>query len=206
MKIEALTVGSLGTNCYILYDEASKEAMIVDPGGSEKKIEEKIISLDIKPKYIVLTHAHCDHIEALDYIKSQTNATVCVGSGDYDALNDSFKNLCAFFGSSSPCTKADIILKENDTLALGNAKLKVIETPGHTPGCISLYTDGILISGDTLFLESVGRCDFPGGSSAKLKESIKEKLYVLPKNTLVYPGHGDATTIEHEINNNPFIW
>ena len=206
MTTEKLSLGTLGTNCYIVYDEKSKEAFITDPADSFNIIKKRIDELGIDVKYIILTHAHCDHICALDELKNYTDAKICVGRYEKDALNDSTLNLCHLFGCSSPNSKPDELLKDGDELSFGDSFVKIIETPGHTPGCISIFFDNTLISGDTLFFESVGRCDFPGGSSRELLSSIKDKLYVLPDSTIVCPGHGDNTTIGHEKVNNPFVW
>lgn len=206
MTSEKLSLGSLGTNCYIVYDEDSKEAFVVDPADSFFKIKKRLDELSLKVKYIILTHAHCDHICALDELKNYTGAKICVGRYEKDALNDSNLNLCHLFGCPSPISEADILLKDGDKLSYGNSCVTIIETPGHTPGCISIFYDDTLISGDTLFFESVGRTDFPGGSTRELLNSIKEKLYVLPDSTVVCPGHGDNTTIGHEKTNNPFVW
>lgn len=205
MKIEKLILGPLQTNCYILYDSQTKEAFLIDPGASFELIKKKIDTLSLKVKYIILTHAHCDHIGALDEAKQEFNAKVCIGTKDLDALSDSTLNLCSVFALPSPKSEADILLKDGDKLFLADKAIEVIETPGHTLGCISLLSGDFLISGDTLFFESVGRTDFPGGSFSMLNSSIKEKLFTLPQSTKVYPGHGESTTIEHEISNNPFV-
>lgn len=206
MKTERLILGLLHTNCYIVYDEVSKEAAIIDPATQFHKIEAKLTELGVKIKYIILTHAHSDHINALDDVKSYTKATVCIGHKDVPALNDGDLSLSNYFRNKTPITSPDLILHEGDMLKLGNESLKILETPGHTCGSISLYYDDVVISGDTLFFESVGRTEFATSSSADLISSIKTKLYTLPDETTVYPGHGEPTTIEHEKNNNMFVW
>ncbi len=206
MKIEKVIVGSLSTNCYIVYDENTKESIVIDPGDSASLICTKLDDLGLSVNYIVLTHAHVDHICAVDILKSKYDAKICIGKYDAEKLNDSMLNLCAFFGFSSPKAKADILLSDGDALVLSDKSFKIIQTPGHTDGSISLYFDDCLISGDTLFYESVGRTDFPSGSSNELRNSIKNILFKLPSETKVYPGHGEMTTIEHEKNNNPFVW
>ncbi len=206
MKIECLTLGPLNTNCYIIYDDNSKEAIVVDPASDINTILSKLNELSLKVKYIVLTHAHSDHICALDALCDATDAKVCIGRGDDLALSDGMLNLCMYFGVESPMHKANILLDDNDTIGVDGFNMTVISTPGHTPGSIALYSGNVLISGDTLFYESVGRTDFPKGSTNDLMNSIKNKLYILDPSTVVYPGHGNETTIEHEIDNNPFVW
>ena len=205
MVIEKMILGALGTNCYVVYDEESREAFVVDPASSFERIKNKIDSLSLKLKYIILTHAHFDHVEALDELYEHYDAKLCIGKNEENALSDSTLNLCAYAGGTSPKAKADMLLMDGDELSLGNSCVTIAETPGHTPGCISILVEDSVISGDTLFFESVGRTDFPGGNMRELIDSIKEKLFTLPGNTKVYPGHGEATTIEHEIKNNPFI-
>lgn len=206
MNIEKIIVGSLATNCYMIYDKNTKEAIIVDPGDSYNLIRSRIDELNLKIKYIVLTHAHVDHICALDKLKSDFDAQICIGTRDNPKLNNSMLNLCSFFGCSSPVSKADILLNDGDTLDISGTIVKIISTPGHTDGSITMYFDKCLISGDTLFYESVGRTDFPSGDSYALRNSIKNILFNLPDDTAVYPGHGETTTIGHEKNNNPFVW
>lgn len=206
MKIEKMTLGSLGTNSYIVYDEETKEAVLFDPADNAPALLDKLHRLEVCLKYIVITHAHCDHIAALDKVKLETGAKICIGKDDSAALNDAGLSLCIYFRQNAPQCKADIEINDGDAINVGNTKMEFIHTPGHTRGGICTIFDNVLISGDTLFFESVGRSDFPGGSTSTLLNSIKEKLFVLPDDTKVYPGHGDATTIGHEKKNNPFIW
>ncbi len=206
MRTERLILGLLHTNCYIVYDEATMEAALIDPATSIDKITAKIEELGVIIKYIILTHAHSDHICALDNAADYTKARVCIGSLEEKALNDSELNLCNYFRNTSPIHKPDVILNENDTLFLGDNPLKILFTPGHTAGGISIIYDNCAITGDTLFYESVGRSDFATGNATDLMNSIKNKLFKLPADTIVYPGHGESTTIAHEINNNPFVW
>jgi len=206
MKIETIVLGLLHTNCYIVYDEQSKECVVVDPATEANEILSILNKLHLNVKYIILTHAHSDHICALDAICDATNAKLCIGKGDVLSLKDDKINLCYYFKETSPTHTPDVILNDGDEISLDGFDLKVICTPGHTPGSISLLSDNILISGDTLFHESIGRTDFPKGNTDDIINSIKSKLYTLDPNTVVYPGHGDKTTIGHEINNNPFVW
>ncbi len=206
MKIERLVLGMLYTNCYIVYDEHSKEAVIVDPADSYQKIMDKILELGLQVKYIILTHAHSDHIGALDQLAGATGALVCIGADDAIALGDGELNLCNYLGNSSPESKADIIINDEDSLKLAQNTIRFIATPGHTKGSISIVVDDAVISGDTLFFESIGRTDFATSDTKAIIASIKNKLYTLDRATIVYPGHGEPTSIGHEIDNNPFVW
>lgn len=206
MIIEKLILGRLETNCYIIMDKKTKSSMVIDPADDCKKILAKANELGANIDSIFITHAHCDHICALDELADATGARVFIGIDDAEALYTDSYNLCREFGKASPETRADVILKDGQEYMLGRHPFKIIHTPGHTRGSICICFDGFLISGDTLFYESVGRTDFLGGSMSDLANSIKEKLFTLPKGTIVYPGHGCETTIAHEIDNNPYIW
>jgi len=206
LDIKRLILGPLETNCYIVYDKVSKEAAIFDPANDCDKIIAVINEEKLFPKYIVITHAHFDHISALDDLREAYDAKICISIDDKDALNNKNQCLCTYFGCEAPRSKADIIINDGDAIYLGDNKILFIKTPGHTIGSICAYFDNSLISGDTIFYESVGRTDLPGGNRAKLISSIKEKIFTLPSCTDIYPGHGEKTTIDHEKNNNPYIW
>lgn len=205
MQMIKLTLGALDTNCYILYDSETKEAAVIDPADEDVKIIDTIKNYNLKVKYIIVTHAHIDHILALDKVSQYTNASVVIHFDDKDALNNDVFNLATYFNAKSPSKKADILVKNGDVLHLGENSLKIIHTPGHNRGSICIHTDNILISGDTLFNQSIGRTDYYGGNFDTLISSIKKRIFVLDDNTKVYPGHGSDTTIGYEINNNPFI-
>lgn len=205
MQMIKLTLGALDTNCYILYDSETKEAAVIDPADEDIKIIDTIKNYNLKVKYIIVTHAHIDHILALDKVSQYTNASVVIHFDDKDALNNDVFNLATYFNAKSPSKKADILVKNGDVLHLGENSLKIIHTPGHNRGSICIHTDNILISGDTLFNQSIGRTDYYGGNFDTLISSIKKRIFVLDDNTKVYPGHGSDTTIGYEINNNPFI-
>lgn len=205
MKIIAMQVGNLGTNCYIVYSEQTKEAMIIDPGGDAGRILTSVGNAGLRVKYIVNTHGHADHVLANMKIKEATGAELLVHKEDAGMLTSPQLNLSTFIGGGAVCGPADKVLADGDTLDIGELNFAVLHTPGHTPGGISLYCEGILFSGDTLFAESVGRSDFPGGSHRQLVESIRQKLMVLDDEVKVYPGHGPETTIGWERRMNPFI-
>lgn len=205
MKIHALTVGALGVNCYILEDEATKEALLVDPGDEAGSILAEIEKRQLKVKYIVNTHGHADHIGANTEVKKALQVPLSIHREDADMLGDAKKNLSAFCGKPVFSPAADFFLEDSGQIVLGNTALTILHTPGHTPGGICLYTKGVLFSGDTLFAESVGRCDFPGGNMNELLAGIQKKLLILPDETVVYPGHGPATQIGWEKKHNLYL-
>ena len=208
MEIVRMAVGDLSTNCYILYEEESREGIVVDPGGEGGFIVNKINSLNLKVKYIVFTHVHFDHILGYHDVKNAfPDAELLVSYSDAPALLDERKSLIVYSGASFEKISRYTMVKENDLISFGKCTFRVIETPGHTEGSICLFGHNILISGDTLFQGSLGRWDFPGGSLKKEVDSIIGKLFVLPPETVVYPGHGDHTTIGYEkINNDVAAW
>lgn len=205
MKFKRLPLGIYQANCYIVHDEAVKEAAVIDPGGDFEEIRSYIEANDLKISYIILTHAHGDHIGALQELKSYSKAVVCIHEGDLDMLKNKRQNLSAEISGFPVEMAADRLLADGDELKLGETVLKVIHTPGHSRGGICIYCEGHLFSGDTLFACSIGRTDLEGGSFEEIIASIKEKLLVLPEATEVYPGHGPSSTILIEKKRNPFL-
>lgn len=203
MILEMNTVGTLETNCYIYGDKAG-EVVVIDPGAEHDTIMGRIKELACTVKYIVATHGHFDHIGAVASLKNQTGAKVLIHSLDAECLIDAAQNLSLYMGMAKTQQAADALLKDGDIIEIGKHKLLVIHTPGHTRGSICLKGEGILFSGDTLFRESAGRTDLPGGSTQELTESIK-KLMNLDGSITVYPGHSEASSIEYERKNNPFF-
>lgn len=197
--------GMLGANCYILGDETTREAAVVDPGGDVPQILQELNKLGLKLKYIVNTHGHYDHVAGNDQLREATGAEVLIHSLDADMLTSSQGNLSLLMGLNLVLKPADRTLSEGDVISLGQLQLKVLHTPGHTPGGICLLGDGFVIAGDTLFAGSIGRTDFPGGSYTQLLQSIHNRLLTLPDETDVYCGHGPQTTIGEEKVSNPFL-
>ncbi len=194
---------AFGTNTYLVWDEFSKEAMIIDPADKSQTLLDAVKGLNLK--YIVNTHGHGDHIGGNKFLKENTQAKLAIHELDASMLNDPNQNLSTHWGAQLVSASADIKLKDGDSLQLGNKKIAVIHTPGHSRGGICLLVEDLLFCGDTLFAGSIGRTDLPGGDYATLINAIKTKLLVLNGNTKVFPGHGPDTTIEDEKIGNPFV-
>ena len=203
MIIKKLVVGPLEENCYVVADEKTKQAIVIDPGDEPDRIIEVIRDSGFKVDAIVCTHAHFDHIGVIGDIKKATGAKILINKDDIE-LYMRAKDQAAFWDFDlDDIPQPDGFLSEGDTVNVGSLVFKVLHTPGHSPGGICLYGDGVVITGDTLFQGSVGRTDFPGGDITKLKESFN-RLLELPENTTVYPGHGPDTTIGAEKKGNLF--
>ncbi|GMB02092.1 MBL fold metallo-hydrolase [Pelosinus sp. IPA-1] len=205
MKIIKLEVGNLGANCYIVYCEKTLNGAVIDPGGNAQDIIRVINQENIKIVSIINTHGHADHIGDNDRIKEHTGAPVMIHKEDAGMLISSQGNLSMYIGSNLICQAADVLLSDGQKIMVGELEFQVIHTPGHTPGGICLKVNDVVFSGDTLFQQSIGRSDFPGGSHNQLVNSIKERLLVLADETTILPGHGGETTIINERQNNPFL-
>lgn len=190
----------LGVNCYIVQDEVTKETMVIDPGGSPEKIMEMLNTLEAKVKYILLTHCHGDHIGAVNDIQKQCGGKVLIHRADEQGLRDTEINLSNHIGLGNIIINEDSRLNEDDLIHVGELEFKIIHTPGHTCGSISIYCEQqkLLFSGDTLFRGSWGRTDLPTSNFEQIIDSITNKLMKLPEDTIVYPGHGKSTLIKDE--------
>ncbi|VBB06039.1 metallo-beta-lactamase [Lucifera butyrica] len=205
MKVIRFEVGNLGTNCYIAYCEQTRQAAVIDPGGNAAQILDILAGQKLQVKLIINTHGHVDHIAANGEVQNATGAAVLIHPRDAGMLTNPQQNLSSFIGGEVVLKPADRLINDGDIIPVGNTELTVLHTPGHTPGGICLKGDDLLFSGDTLFAESIGRTDFPGGSYQQLITAIQEKLMVLPDGMKVLPGHGPETTIGWERTHNPFI-
>lgn len=195
MKVERLTVGQLATNCYLVWDEKTKEALIIDPGEAADYIEAKIADLKLKPIALLATHAHFDHVLAALELKLAYQIPFLVHTKDLFLLKQVQKSAKYFLGIEvDPAVSADHFLKDGEKIKIGQEILTVMETPGHTPGGISLLGKGVLFSGDTLFASGVGRTDFSYSSKKDLDQSLS-KIFRLPDATILYPGHGEVSII-----------
>ena len=203
--IKRLEVGPIMANCYILGCEDTKEAVVIDPGEDADRILMTLAESSLKVKYIINTHGHFDHVGANKRMKDATGAELAIHPDDAPMLNELSHSARMFGLTAENSPEADIMLSDGQKLTFGNHTLEVIHTPGHSLGGICLYTDGILIVGDTLFAGSIGRTDLPGGDYDTLISSIKTRLLNLDDQTVVYPGHGPQTTIGREKSMNPFL-
>ena len=204
-RIQTYVLGEVSTNCYLIYHDGSREAVVVDPADNGAYVQNKCRELNVKPAAVLLTHGHFDHILAVKDICRAFPCKVYTGREEDRLLQDSSLNLSGSMGSEQMSVEADVLVKDGDMLSLIGFEWKVLETPGHTAGSVCYYVESeqVLLSGDTLFANSLGRTDLPTGDMGAILRSIKEKLLVLPEEVRVYPGHGEATTIGHEQKYNP---
>lgn len=205
MKVVRIPAGIYAANCYLVYSENNKEAIVIDPGGDVDDIIAQIESLNLNIKYILLTHGHGDHIAGIHGLKQYVNVPVAVHKDDEYLLKSGKDNLSSMMAMGTIELSPDILLNEGDKISFGDLKAEIIHTPGHTPGGISIKIEDSLFTGDTLFAGSIGRTDFPGSSFESIISSIKDKLLIYPEDTIVYPGHGPSSTIKREKASNPFL-
>lgn len=201
MQIKTILTGQIQENCYLVWDE-NNIAMLIDPGDDAWKIKEEIKKQNLQVEKIVLTHGHYDHVGAVNAIKEATGAKVLAFQKEKPLIEDDKMSLGFFIGDRYTKPQIDFYITEQDTILCGNIQFQVLHTPGHTEGSMCLYTDGVLFTGDTIFQNSVGRCDFPTGNLQKLLDSIQNRIFKFPKNTVIYSGHGNQTTVGEEMEHN----
>jgi len=206
MILEGFPTGMFQENCFIAGCAETKEAMIVDPGDDAEQILAALERNDLTAKLIVVTHEHIDHIGAVEAVREATKAPVAMHAIAYDGTAAQSQAALMLTGRPQPrMAPPEVFLDEGQDVQVGKLKFQVLFCPGHTPGHICLYGEGVLFSGDVLFQLSIGRFDLPGGDGPQLLRSIRDKLWPLPDDTLVLPGHGPATSIGQEKQHNPFI-
>jgi hydroxyacylglutathione hydrolase len=205
MEYISLIVGPLETNCYLVYCPETLECAVVDPGAEAGNITHQIAEMELKPRLILNTHGHVDHIGANRDIKDKYDIPLFIHSADSPMLESVLQSEMGIFLGAKDSPPADHFLDDGEEIKIGKSHLKVIHTPGHSPGSVSFLADGFLLSGDTLFFGGVGRTDLPGGSWQELVSSIKNKILTMPEDMIVLPGHGPHTTVGEEKRSNPFI-
>ena len=206
-RLHPIVVGPFAVNCYLLWNESSGEAIIIDPGAEAETVQYWIDEFELTPKAILLTHGHGDHIAAVAELKEQFALPLYVGRGDERLLADPSANISAFFDHPIVAPEPDTLVEDEQTLLIAGIRLTVLATPGHTLGGVCYLEEeaGRLYCGDTLFAGSIGRTDLEGGDYEQLIASIQAKILPLPDNTVVYPGHGAYTTVGTERRSNPFL-
>lgn len=202
MQLECFDTGIFDSNCYIIWDEKTNEGVAIDAGVDAVQIVDFLKENSINLKYILMTHCHFDHLYFIEGLKEKTKAQTVIHKLDSLGFDDSKVNCSSRFGSNMSFGKADIILDDENTLSIGDLVFEIIHTPGHSPGSICIKVGDAVFTGDTLFNGSIGRVDLPFSSPADIVSSIYTKLYTLPSQTIIYPGHGSSSTIGFEILNN----
>ncbi|MFQ5883221.1 MAG: MBL fold metallo-hydrolase [Candidatus Methylomirabilales bacterium] len=205
VKVHSFTIGPLETNAYLLVDEGSRQALLIDPGLESEGIYDIILHQGLQLSAIVNTHGHFDHVCGNAFFKAKTGAPVLVHREDAAIMRQAAEQALTFGFQVATPPPPDRLLTEGDEVAMGTSRFEVLHTPGHTSGGICLYGHGVVFVGDTLFAGSIGRTDLPEGSYEVLLASIRSKLLSLPDDTAVYPGHGPATTVGEERVHNPFL-
>ncbi len=204
MIIRRLAVGPLEANCFLIGEEDSRKAMLIDPGDEPDRIMDRVRANNLSLEYIVCTHAHFDHVGAVPDIKGETGAKIIIHRDELEIYQGA-RDMAAFWGYDiAPLPEPDLLVEEGEEIRLGALSFRVLHTPGHSPGGICLFGEGVVVTGDTLFAGAVGRTDFHGGNLNKLKESF-QRLLSLPPETEVLAGHGPNSTIGRERSENFFM-
>ena len=207
MNIETLVVGPIETNCYILSDPVSREAVVIDAGDDGDSIWQLIQQKQLQVKYILNTHGHFDHIQANDSLREKTGAPLAIHADDAELLLAPEKVSAGMYMQVNGCREPEILLHNGDVISFGPYQLRVIYTPGHSRGGCCFYeaAEKVCFTGDTLFLGSIGRTELYGGDYAQLLKSVRERLQLLADDTVIYPGHGPESTMAFERKNNPYL-
>ncbi|MCL2517848.1 MAG: MBL fold metallo-hydrolase [Oscillospiraceae bacterium] len=205
MKILTYILGNMQTNCYFIINEETNNAVIIDPAAECKKIVDKLIDHNLNLKYIILTHAHFDHMMALEELRDKTNAPLCVHKYEADAVTDPNLNYMKMFANKSiKMDPPEIILNDGDKIKIDKLEIKVMHTPGHTQGSVCYFIKNNIFTGDTLFKDDIGRYDLHGGDYAQLMDSLK-KLASIETEYKIYPGHGSSSWLTHEKKHNIYL-
>lgn len=206
MILRTLQVGQMASNCYLVGCERTHQGIVIDPGADAPAIQRAISAAGLEIGLIVLTHYHFDHIGAADALRTSTGAALAIHVDEAALLLDP-PPLFRFFQPSIPTLQADRLLQSDERLEVGDVEMVAMHTPGHSPGGLSLYVaaENVVFSGDVLFREGIGRTNFPGGDMETLEASIRDRLYTLPPETVIYPGHGPSTAVGWEMRRNPFV-
>ncbi len=205
MVVHPMTLGMFAVNNYLIHSPSSRKAILIDACEDSQGILSRLKELDLELVYLINTHGHGDHIAGNGPIIEATGAQLMIHPLDQPYLTDPQLNLSAWMGAALHCPEPDRLLEEGDEVVLDDIRLTVLHTPGHTPGHITLVSEGQAFVGDVIFRESIGRTDFPGGSFEQLIQTIQTKIYTLPDDTVLYNGHGPSTTVAHEKQFNPFV-
>ncbi len=203
--VEALAVGPLEVNCYIVGCAATKAAVLIDPAGDAHLIEDAVARLKANVTAILLTHGHYDHLGAVSAMKTKYGCPILIHHLDADCLTNPMLNLSALTGDAIVCPKADRLLEDGDAIVVGDLELKTLHTPGHTRGSVCFVLEKLIFGGDLLFYGSIGRTDLPGGSFEEIENSITRRIYSLPDDWIIYPGHGEPTSVGFEKKHNAFV-
>ena len=205
MIIKTFVEPPIDNNNYLIVDEKTKEAALIDCSSIDDRIDEEIEKQGANLKYILLTHGHFDHIAGIRPDRFKNNPQIVMHKADLGWLNNANQYLPMFGMPEITIPKVDVFVDDGDTIQLGSLEIKVLHTPGHTQGGVCYLVDGNLFSGDTIFREAVGRCDLEGGNFNQIVESIEDKIFTLPPETVIYPGHGNITSVEWEKEHNRFL-